>query len=73
MDAKDIKEGETLHYRARVHEGKAKVTQVYRDTREKKDGSGGSYWVALHDKERNRAVTVRPSQVSRRPFKTPRA
>jgi hypothetical protein len=66
MDAKDVKEGETLHYRARVHEGKAKVTQVYTDKRD-------TYWVALHDKARNRAVTVRLSQVSRRPFKTPRA
>jgi hypothetical protein len=49
-----------------VHEGKAKVTQVYTDKRD-------TYWVALHDKARNRAVTVRLSQVSRRPFKTPRA
>jgi hypothetical protein len=62
MDAKSIKEGETLYYKARVHTGKAKVTQTYTDTR-------GTYWVALHDKARNRAVTVRPSQVSRKPFK----
>jgi hypothetical protein len=61
MKAEQIKEGESVHYQARVHSGKAKVTQVYKDTR-------GTYWVALHDKARNRAVTVRASQVSRKPF-----
>ena len=61
MDAKSIKEGETLHYKARVHAGRAKVTQVYKDSR-------GTHWVALHDKTRNKAVTLRPSQVSRKPI-----
>lgn len=61
MKAEAIKEGETVYYKARVHSGRAKVTQVYQDTRK-------TYWVALHDKSRNRAVAVRASQVSREPI-----
>lgn len=51
-----ITEGKRVRYAARITEGKGKVVQVYR--------GGSGHWVIVHDKERNRSVTVRPSQVS---------
>lgn len=68
MQVEKIEEGKVLHYKARVHKGKGPVVQKYQDTREKADGSGGSWWVIIHDKVRNKSVTVRPSQVSTKPF-----
>lgn len=59
-----ITEGKVVKYKARIHSGKGKVTQKYQDSRKKRDGTGGSWWVIVHDKARNASVTVRPSQIS---------
>lgn len=58
MDIAKITEGKIVRYKARVHSGKGKVVQVYRQ----KTGA----WVVVHDAKRNVSVTVRPSQVSAR-------
>lgn len=58
MDVKKLTEGKVVRYKARVHEGKGKVVQTYRQ----KTGN----WVVIHDKARNASVTVRPSQVTAR-------
>lgn len=55
---KQLIEGRVYRYKARVHEGRGKVVEVY----QRKTGT----WVILHDKARNATVTVRPSQVSAR-------
>ena len=60
MDVAKIKEGARVSYKARVHSGTGKVTQVYRSP-----GGGPGWWVIVHDKDRNVSVTVRPSQVER--------
>lgn len=66
MKLDSITEGKVVRYKARVHSGKGPVIQKYQDTRTKRDGTGGSWWVIIHDKARNKSVTVRPSQVSAR-------
>lgn len=55
MDLNKITEGKVVRYKARVHEGKGKIVETYK----RKTGD----WVIVHDKERNRSVTVRPSQI----------
>jgi hypothetical protein len=55
MDIQKLTEGKVVRYKARVHEGKGKIIQVYRQ----RTGT----WVIVHDKARNTSVTVRPSQV----------
>lgn len=66
MKLDSITEGKVVRYKARVHDGKGLVVQKYQDTRKKKDGTGGSWWVVIHDKARNKSVTVRPSQITSR-------
>lgn len=66
MKLDSIAEGKVVRYKARVHDGKGPVVQKYQDTRKKKDGTGGSWWVVIHDKVRNKSVTVRPSQITSR-------
>ena len=60
MKIEDLKERTTYHYKARVHSGKGEMVQKYQDTR-------GTWWVVLHDKARNKSLTIRPSQVHKRP------
>ncbi len=55
MKIEQITEGRVVRYQARIHSGKGKVVQTYRQ----KTG----HWVIVHDKSRNSSVTVRPSQV----------
>ncbi len=56
MDIDKLKEGRMVTYRARVYSGRGKVIEVYR-----RDNGA---WVIVHDKARNVAITLRPSQVS---------
>lgn len=56
MDIIKIKDGKRVRYTARKHSGIGRVIEVY----ERLNGT----WVALHDKQRNESVTVRPSQVA---------
>lgn len=58
MDIARLKEGKVVRYTARKYSGKGPVVQVYR-------GETG-HWVIVHDKVRNKSITVRPSQVSAR-------
>jgi hypothetical protein len=53
-----IAEGRSVRYESKSHTGRGKVLTKYR----KRTGE----WVTLFDKERGKAVTVRPSQVSAR-------
>lgn len=53
-----LTEGKIVKYAARVYSGKGEVIQVYQ-------GKTGP-WVIVHDKSRNKSVTIRPSQVSAR-------
>lgn len=59
MNAVDIIEGHVYHYQAKVHSGRGKMVQKYEDKR-------GTWWVVIHDAVRNKSVTVRPSQISKR-------
>lgn len=60
MAPKKIKVGKTYAYsyrsRAGTHTGTGKVTNI--------ESKGTGEWVRLHDTERKRYVTIRPSQVS---------
>lgn len=56
MKIEKIKEGKTVSYKARKHEGRGKVVELY----ERANG----HWVIVHDKARNVSVTLRPSQIS---------
>ena len=55
MELKKIVDGKRVSYKARVHTGQGRVVETYR----RKTG----HWVIIHDKKRNVAITVRPSQV----------
>lgn len=56
MDVSKLKDGKRVRYQARVHDGIGKIIETYR----RKTG----LWVIIHDRKRNKSVTVRPSQVS---------
>jgi hypothetical protein len=56
METSKLKEGKRVRYVARKNSGIGRVVEVY----PRKNGD----WVVLHDKQRNAAVTVRPSQIS---------
>ena len=56
MDIIKIKDGKRVRYTARKFSGIGKVIELYR--------RANGHWVALHDKQRNESVTVRPSQIS---------
>lgn len=55
MELSKIKDGKIVNYKARVYSGRGRVIEVYR--------RANGPWVVVHDKTRNMAVTLRPSQI----------
>lgn len=55
MDVQKLKDGKRVRYVSRRHEGVGRIVETYR--------RATGLWVIIHDKARNVAVTVRPSQV----------
>jgi hypothetical protein len=55
MELKRIKEGKIVNYTARKYGGRGKIIEVYQRL--------NGWWLIVHDKVRNKSVTLRPSQV----------
>jgi len=55
MKPATVKEGKTMNYATRTHLGRGKVIEVYYRV--------NGWWLILHDKARNKSITLRQTQV----------
>jgi hypothetical protein len=56
MEIGKLKDGKRVRYMARKFGGTGKIIETYR--------RANGMWVVVHDRKRNVAVTLRPSQIS---------